>query len=64
MLLPPLTEGRLVVRRNRFVAEVEVAGQVVEAHCPNTGSMLNCMSSGGRVRVIPSEDVPCSLTNN
>jgi len=23
-----------------------------------------CMSSGGRVRVIPSEDVPCSPTNN
>ena len=49
MLLPPLTEGRLVVRRNRFVAEVEVAGQVVEAHCPNTGSMYGCKEPGSRV---------------
>lgn len=49
MRLPPLIEGRLIQRRNRFVAEVEVAGQLVEAHCPNTGSMSGCKDPGSRV---------------
>lgn len=50
MILPPLTEGRLIVRRNRFVAEVELLdGAKVEAHCPNTGSMQGCKTPGSRV---------------
>lgn len=49
MLLPPLVEGRLIQRRNRFVAEVDVDGEVIEAHCPNTGSMLGCKAPGSRV---------------
>ncbi len=49
MYLPPLTEGRLVRRRNRFVAEVDLGDVVVEAHCPNTGSMLGCREPGSRV---------------
>lgn len=51
MILPPLAEGRLVRRRNRFVAEVELGGRIVEAHCPNTGSMLGCRDPGSRVWV-------------
>jgi sugar fermentation stimulation protein A len=47
--LPELAAGRLVVRRNRFVAEVELDGVIVEAHCPNTGSMLGCKAPGSRV---------------
>ena len=62
---PPLEEGRLLQRYKRFLADIETLdGERLTIHCPNTGSMLNCMSSGGRVRVIPSEDVPCSPTNN
>ncbi|MRR50904.1 MAG: DNA/RNA nuclease SfsA [Rhodocyclaceae bacterium] len=49
MLLPSLTEGVLIRRRNRFVAEVEVGGAMVEAHCPNTGSMMGCRAPGSRV---------------
>jgi sugar fermentation stimulation protein A len=49
MYLPPLAEGRLIQRRNRFVAEVDLGGEVVEAHCPNTGSMMGCKAPGSRV---------------
>ena len=56
MRLPPLVEGRLVQRRNRFVAEVDIGGEVVEAHCPNTGSMLGCKAPGSRVWLSRAEN--------
>lgn len=56
MRLPTLTEGRLVQRRNRFVAEVEIAGAVVDAHCPNTGSLFGCKAPGSRVWLSPAEN--------
>lgn len=56
MHLPPLSEGRLLVRRNRFVAEVELDGAIVEAHCPNTGSMLGCKAPGSRVWLSRAEN--------
>ncbi len=49
MQLPPLTEGRLVERKNRFVAVVDLGDRVVEAHCPNTGFMAGCKAPGSRV---------------
>lgn len=49
MYLPPLVAGRLLRRRNRFVAEVELPQGIVDAHCPNTGSMLGCREPGSRV---------------
>jgi sugar fermentation stimulation protein A len=51
MRLPrPLTEGRLVRRYRRFLADVELSdGSLVTAHTPNTGSMLQCAIPGARV---------------
>ncbi|RTL53512.1 MAG: DNA/RNA nuclease SfsA [Rhodocyclaceae bacterium] len=57
MKLPTLTPGRLVVRRNRFVAEVALDDdRGVEAHCPNTGSMQGCKTPGSRVWLSPAEN--------
>jgi len=54
---PPLEEGRLLRRYKRFLADIETAGgETLTIHCPNTGSMLNCMSEGGRVWFSRSSD--------
>jgi sugar fermentation stimulation protein A len=43
----PLTEGVLVRRRKRFLADVEIPGQgAVTAHTPNTGRMTGCSEPG------------------
>lgn len=46
----PLTEAKLLGRRLRFLADVKLAdGELVTAHCPNTGSMKTCLEIGGSV---------------
>jgi sugar fermentation stimulation protein A len=46
----PLEQGRLVRRYKRFLADIVTeAGEHLCIHCPNTGSMLNCMGEGARV---------------
>jgi sugar fermentation stimulation protein A len=47
---PPLEQGRLLKRYKRFLADIETAsGELLTIHCPNTGSMFNCMEEGGAV---------------
>lgn len=46
----PLIEGRLIQRMKRFLADVELAGgEIVRAHCANTGSMKTCGAPGDTV---------------
>lgn len=46
----PLETGRLVRRYKRFLADIVTdTGEHLCIHCPNTGSMLNCMGEGARV---------------
>lgn len=53
---PPLVAARLLRRYKRFLADVETAsGDVLTLHCPNTGSMRNCMPEGARVWYSTSE---------
>ena len=44
---PKLIPGTLVKRYKRFLADVKLAaGEVVTAHCPNSGSMKACREPG------------------
>ena len=48
----PLQEGVLLKRYKRFLADVELeSGEVVTAHCANTGPMSGVLHPGGRVRL-------------
>ncbi|KPC34303.1 Sugar fermentation stimulation protein -like protein [Pseudomonas syringae pv. cilantro] len=54
---PELEQGRLLTRYKRFLADIETdSGELLTLHCPNTGSMLNCMMPGGRVWFSRSND--------
>ena len=49
---PSLVEGILIKRYKRFLADVElVNGEIVTAHCANTGPMKGVLWPGGRVRL-------------
>jgi len=53
----PLIRGTLVQRYKRFLADVRLAnGEIVTAHCTNTGSMMGCREPGSIVYLSRSDN--------
>jgi sugar fermentation stimulation protein A len=49
---PPLLQGKLLKRYKRFFADIELeTGEIITAHCPNTGPMTGVCNLGSIVRV-------------
>jgi sugar fermentation stimulation protein A len=47
---PPLIPGTLIQRYKRFLADIQLnSGEVITAHCPNSGSMKTCNTPGWKV---------------
>lgn len=60
---PPLHAGILLKRYKRFLADIELeTGEVVTAHCANTGPMTGICTPGSRVLVsyssVPTRKLP------
>lgn len=57
LIEPGLEQGSLLKRYKRFFADIEAAdGSLVTAHCPNTGSMLNCLQEGAAAWFVRNDD--------
>lgn len=52
-----LIQGKLIKRYKRFLADVQLTtGEIVVAHCPNTGAMTGCAEPGFDVWLRFSDD--------
>ncbi|WP_417457487.1 DNA/RNA nuclease SfsA [Kordiimonas sp.] len=57
-----LQKGTLIKRYKRFLADVELpSGEVVVAHCANSGSMLGCKAPGSTVWLSPNTNPKAKL---
>ena len=50
----PLIKGTFKKRYKRFFADIEIDGEIVTAHVPNTGSLKSVLS----------DDIPCYVTHS
>ena len=58
----PLVVGTLVKRYKRFLADVELkSGEVVTAHCANSGSMKGLNTPGSTVYLLPNQNPKAKL---
>jgi sugar fermentation stimulation protein A len=58
LFFPELLPGILIKRYKRFLADIRLdMGDIITAHCPNSGSMTACCEPGRRVYV-SSHDQP------
>ena len=54
---PTLFAGILIKRYKRFLADIELnSGEIITAHCANTGPMLGVSTPGSRVMVSKSDN--------
>lgn len=57
-----LTQGKLLKRYKRFLADVELEnGEVIVAHCANSGSMTGLKEAGSRVFLSPNTNPKAKL---
>ena len=52
----PLTEAMLLKRYKRFLADVDLNGDVFTAHVPNTGSMTSCWEPNWKCALSKSDN--------
>ncbi len=62
----PLIEGALIKRYKRFLADIKLeSGEIVTAHCANTGPMKGLLTEGAKVRISvspsPKRKLPFTL---
>lgn len=52
-----LVHGTLIKRYKRFLADVKLdSGEIITAHCTNSGSMKSCLENGAEVYLSPAND--------
>ncbi len=52
-----LIPGKLIKRYKRFLADIQLdSGEIVVAHCTNSGSMKSCIEEGASVYLTPVND--------
>lgn len=52
-----MIKAKFIKRYKRFFIDAELSnGQVITAHCPNTGSMLSCLEEGWEVMLSESDN--------
>lgn len=53
----PLISGTLIKRYKRFLADIQLdSGEIITAHCPNSGRMTNCGEEGSPVLIRHVDD--------
>ena len=51
-----LIPGLLIKRYKRFFADIKIDNQIIQAHCPNTGSMHGLLKKGNKVWISKSNN--------